>query len=43
MSDSHLVDPRKLYYSDKFPEQEQDTPAIQNKMSPKPDCGEESY
>lgn len=43
MSDSHLVDPRKMYYSDKFPEQEQDTPAIQNKMSPKPDCGEESY
>lgn len=43
MGDSHLTDPRKKFYTDKFPEQEQDTPALQNKMSPKPDCGEESY
>lgn len=39
----HLTDPRKKFYTDKFPDQEQDTPAIQNEMSPKPDCGEESY
>ena len=39
----HLTDPRKKFYKDKFPDQEQDTPAIQNEMSPKPDCGEESY
>lgn len=43
MSDSHLTDPRKLFYTDKFPDQEQNTPALQNKMNPKPDCGEESY
>lgn len=39
----NLKDPRKIYHTDKFPDQEQDTPAIQNKMDPKPDCGEESY
>ena len=39
----NLKDPRKMYHTDKFPDQEQDTPAIQNKMDPKPDCGEESY
>lgn len=43
MENKHLIDPRKKYYSEKFPEQEQNTPALQNKMSPKPDCGEESY
>jgi NAD(P)-dependent dehydrogenase (short-subunit alcohol dehydrogenase family) len=39
----NLKDPRKMYHTDKFPAQEQDTPAIQKKMDPKPDCGEESY
>lgn len=39
----HLTDPRKKYYTEKFPDQEQNTPALQNDMSPKPDCGEESY
>ncbi|CAM4271690.1 SDR family oxidoreductase [Lacicoccus alkaliphilus] len=39
----NLKDPRKMYHADKFPDQEQDTPAIQNKMDPKPDCGEASY
>lgn len=36
-------DPRKMYYTEKFPNQEQDTPALQAEMDPKPDCGEESY
>lgn len=43
MTNRNLIDPRKLYYTDKFPEQEQDTPALQDDMMPKPDCGEESY
>lgn len=43
MENSHLTDPRNKYYADKFPEQEQNTPALQSKMDPKPDCGEESY
>ncbi len=43
MKNSELTDPRKLYYTDKFPEQEQETPALQEKMDPQPDCGEESY
>lgn len=43
MENSHLTDPRNKYYADKFPEQEQNTPALQSKMNPKPDCGEESY
>ncbi len=43
MENKHLQDPRKLYVTDEFPEQEQDTPALQKKMNPIPDCGEESY
>ncbi|WHZ31689.1 SDR family oxidoreductase [Desemzia incerta] len=43
MENSHLTDPRNKYYADKFPEQEQNTPALQCKMEPRPDCGEESY
>lgn len=43
MGNPHLTDPRKKYYSDKFPDQEQNTPALQDKMNPKPDCGEETY
>lgn len=43
MGNNHLIDPRNKYYSEKFPDQEQNTPALQNKMNPKPDCGEESY
>lgn len=43
MEKKHLQDPRKLYVTDEFPEQEQDTPALQKKMNPIPDCGEESY
>lgn len=43
MKNSHLTDPRNKYYNDKYPDQEQDTPALQSRMDPKPDCGEESY
>ncbi|MEK5333004.1 SDR family oxidoreductase [Lysinibacillus sp. FSL W8-0992] len=43
MGNSHLTDPRKKFHTEKFPDQEQDTPALQNEMKPKPDCGEESY
>ncbi|WP_028274469.1 SDR family oxidoreductase [Atopococcus tabaci] len=43
MTDSNLTDPRNKHYNENFPEQEQDTPALQSKMEPKPDCGETSY
>ncbi|WEA41027.1 SDR family oxidoreductase [Lysinibacillus fusiformis] len=43
MANPHLTDPRKKYHTEKFPNQVQNTPALQNEMSPKPDCGEESY
>jgi NAD(P)-dependent dehydrogenase (short-subunit alcohol dehydrogenase family) len=43
MNKPDLKDPRKLYYTDKFPDQEQGTPALQDEMQPKPDCGEETY
>lgn len=43
MSNSYLKDPRHMYHEGKFPDQEQDTPALQNDMSPTPDCGEVSY
>ena len=43
MSNDYLKDPRNLYHEGGFPNQDQDTPAIQNKMSPSPDCGETSY
>ena len=43
MNQPDLKDPRTLYHTDKFPAQQQDTPAIQGKMTPVPDCGETSY
>lgn len=43
MAHSNLNNPREMYHTGKFPDQEQDTPALQSKMDPKPDCGEESY
>lgn len=43
MHTEKLVDPRKEYYTDKYPKQEQPYPGVQNKMTPVPDCGEESY
>lgn len=43
MKNKYLKDPRHLYHDGKFPDQEQDTPALQDEMTPKPDCGENSY
>lgn len=43
MKQNHLTDPREMYYTDKFKKQEQQTPALQSKMDPIPDCGEKSY
>lgn len=43
MKNDHLKDPRYLYHDGKFPDQEQNTPALQDDMSPKPNCGEKSY
>jgi NAD(P)-dependent dehydrogenase (short-subunit alcohol dehydrogenase family) len=38
-----LRDPRTKYTTEPFPEQRQPWPALQSKMTPKPDCGETSY
>ena len=38
-----LRDPRTKYTSEPFPEQHQPWPALQSKMTPRPDCGETSY
>lgn len=38
-----LTDPRTKYYHQDFPKQDQSTPALQSRMSPRPDCGETSY
>lgn len=43
MKKPNLVDPRLQYPTKKLPDQEQGTPALQTDMTPKPDCGEESY
>ena len=43
MTEPKLIDPRKLYNTEEFPKQDQDTPALQKEMQPVPDCGEESY
>ena len=43
MKNDGLIDPRKIHHNEKFPDQEQETPALQEKMDPKPDSGEESY
>ncbi len=43
MTEPKLIDPRKLYRTEKFPAQDQETPALQTKMKPRPDCGEDSY
>ncbi|MBG9980953.1 SDR family oxidoreductase [Facklamia sp. DSM 111018] len=43
MSNEKLLDPRDMYYQEKFPEQESQSPAIQKDMTPRPDCGETSY
>jgi NAD(P)-dependent dehydrogenase (short-subunit alcohol dehydrogenase family) len=43
MTEPKLIDPRKLYHTEEFQKQDQDTPALQKKMTPEPDCGEETY
>lgn len=43
MANEYLRDPRELYHTGGFPDQEQETPALQDEMQPKPDCGETSY
>lgn len=35
MRENNLSDPRKMYHTGKFPDQEQDTPALQKKMEPR--------
>lgn len=43
MKKEKLIDPRNIYHSENFPDQEQDTPALQKRMTPKPDSGESGY
>lgn len=43
MGNKYLKDPRTLYYSGKYPEPEQKTPATEADMKYKPDHGEKSY
>lgn len=38
-----MHDPRNKYATQPFPEQRQPWPALQSKMTPRPDCGEVSY
>ena len=38
-----LRDPNTKYTTQRFPEQRQPWPALQGKMTPRPDCGEASY
>ncbi|WP_416353185.1 SDR family oxidoreductase [Agrilactobacillus fermenti] len=38
-----LTDPRTMFYSDSFEKQDQEAPALQQKMTPVPDCGESTY
>ncbi|WP_412988871.1 SDR family oxidoreductase [Pediococcus siamensis] len=43
MQEPDLQDPRELYHTEGFEKQDQETPALQTKMQPKPDCGEKTY
>lgn len=43
MSEPNLIDPRSLFHGGKFKKQVRETPALQDEMGPKPDCGEDSY
>lgn len=43
MSNEQEKNPLNQYYTDDFPKQYQEPPAIQKEMNPLPDCGEESY
>ncbi len=33
MTEPKLIDPRKLYHTEEFPKQDQDTPALQKKCN----------
>ena len=43
MENDNLRNPREKHHTGSYPDQEQDTPALQKDMDPKPDCGEDSY
>ena len=43
MTKSNLKDPRTLYHTGEFDEPQQETPALQENMTIRPDCGETSY
>lgn len=43
VNDKKTIDPRRMYYSDKFPSQDQEEPALHKEMIPKPNSGEDSY
>lgn len=43
MTSKYLKDPRTLHYTQGYHEPDQDTPAVQEDMLIKPDCGETSY
>lgn len=38
-----LTDPQTAYYNDDYPRQRQPAPGIEERMTPRPDTGEESY
>lgn len=38
-----LINPLTKFYHKKYPKQQQPYPGLELKMTPKPDCGEESY
>lgn len=43
MGKPNLKDPRKMFFTEEFNKQDQDTPALQTKMAPVPDTGEDTY
>lgn len=38
-----IQDPTTQYYTGDYPKQKQPAPGVQSKMTPVPDCGEQSY
>lgn len=43
MSEKKLKNPLTQFYGGTFEQQKQEAPALQSKMTPKPDCGEQTY
>lgn len=43
MQNKKLKNPLNQFFTEDFPKQYQEPPALQSKMEPRPDCGEESY